>query len=205
MGYEVFAYTKPVICPIDGENTGVCTKPCADILITDYNMPLINGLELLQELTRKKCALISKNKALISGFLETEQLKKLDELGCVFFQKPLDFSELLTWLAECEKRIDRTQPLIVKRTEKRYPASDEITYLIDDQGDLLKGSAVNISNLGLCLKLGSPLVNMQKVLINTRHPIASRIATVRWTGKLDDGAYLAGLKCCETPSPSFSS
>src|SRR5574337_2215311 len=43
--YEVLTYQKPVVCPLSREDEGRCDKryPCADVIITDYQMPRMSG------------------------------------------------------------------------------------------------------------------------------------------------------------------
>jgi len=113
LGYEVFAFTEPAACPVYEKNADACPEqyPCADIIITDFRMPRMNGLELIQEQTRRGCKLTVRNKAVTSGYLDEETQMKVKQLGCRYFQKPVEFSHLKEWLSECEKRIDRAQPL----------------------------------------------------------------------------------------------
>ncbi len=196
-GYEVLAYAEPVECPIYGEEAATCAKdyPCADIIITDYKMPRMTGLELLRAQLRHGCRLIPENKALISAFLEKDKIREVEELGCAFFQKPVDFKHLEAWIADCERRLDLSQPLGGRRREERRPASLEITYVSDRVKIPLNGTAVNISASGLCLRLSAPLVRNETVRLHTGLPIACPTASVRWINKLEDDSYLAGLAC----------
>lgn len=113
MDYEVFAFTEPTICPVYEKDADACNDkyPCADVIITDFRMPRMNGLELIQEQTRRGCKVPTRNRAVTSGYLDEETQMKVKQLGCVYFQKPVDFSQLKQWLSECDKRIDRAQPL----------------------------------------------------------------------------------------------
>ena len=112
-GYEVSSYTEPVICPLYEKSADSCIKqePCADVIITDFKMPKMNGLELLQGQTRRGCKLDIRNKVIISGYLDDQGLQKIRDLGCMFLQKPFTKSELSALLNECEKRFDLSQPL----------------------------------------------------------------------------------------------
>jgi DNA-binding response OmpR family regulator len=112
-GYEVLTFNEPTVCPVYEKQTEQCDKeyPCADIVITDFEMPKMNGIELLMHQTNRGCRLTIKNKAVISGSLDEENRKKIEELGGAFFQKPLNFDELTNWIDACEKRIDPSQPV----------------------------------------------------------------------------------------------
>jgi CheY-like chemotaxis protein len=113
LGYEVLAYTEPVVCPIYNKNADTCDKysPCADILITDYTMPRMTGIDLLQAQCSRGCKLTVQNKALITGCADEDKINKIKDLGCAMHLKPLTKKELETWIHACEKRMDLTQPL----------------------------------------------------------------------------------------------
>jgi FixJ family two-component response regulator len=103
-GYEVLAYRRPVVCP-SGEYIMECpeTEACADILLTDYIMPGMNGVELLMAQSRRNCKIPAVRKAIISGFVDDIVLKKLHNLGYACFEKPFNLQELGEWLDEREK------------------------------------------------------------------------------------------------------
>ncbi len=113
LDYEVLAFTEPAVCPVYEKNADACSQnsPCADIIITDFRMPRMNGLDLLRAQTRNGCKLTARNKAVTSGYLDEEIQAEIEGLGCRYFQKPVDFAQLKQWVAECENRIDRAQPL----------------------------------------------------------------------------------------------
>jgi DNA-binding NtrC family response regulator len=198
IGYEVFAYNRPVICPIYGENAATCHNayPCGDIVITDYTMPRMNGIELLRAQAERGCRVTTKNKAVISGYVNDRQRHEIKEGGYTFFQKPVLLSELSAWLKECVKRVDLSKPLGIRRKEMRDQLSQTVTCHIKYTDQLLNGIAVNISDSGLCLTLGECLSANQTVLIDTRLPNACLEATVQWIRKTEDGAYATGLSKC---------
>ena len=111
--YEVFTFNKPIVCPIYEKRTDNCMKvnPCADVIITDFKMPEMNGIELLQYQSQRGCKLDIRNKAIISGYIDDESRKAIEKLGCSFFEKPLELSLISDWLNTCEKRIDLSLPL----------------------------------------------------------------------------------------------
>ena len=118
--YEVIACSKPIRCSVcDGDQQCDNRRPCGDMLITDYRMPGMTGIELLQAQSRMGCRVPAKNKALISGNLDDKALEVVKELGCSYFSKPFTFNDLEVWLQQCEERMDLNQPLGLKRWELR--------------------------------------------------------------------------------------
>ena len=113
MGYEVFTYPEPVTCPLYADGADCCVKhaPCADLMITDYRMPKMNGIDLLEVQSRKGCRLDIRSKAMISGFLDEEEELQVREMGCEVFRKPFNLSELSAWVKACETRMDLSKPL----------------------------------------------------------------------------------------------
>jgi DNA-binding response OmpR family regulator len=103
-GYEVLTLNEPMVCPLYEKQTKQCDMeyPCADIVITDFEMPKMN---------ERGCMVNIKNKAVISGNLDEGNRSKIEALGSAFFPKPLNFDELTDWLNVCDKRIDLSQPL----------------------------------------------------------------------------------------------
>ncbi len=197
-GYAVLSFTRPVVCPLRDVKGNLCNSdyPCADVIITDFKMPGMNGLELLQEQTRQGCKLRRENKAVMSGYLDAESHRKILQLGYAFFHKPVDFSKLSAWLDECEKRTDLSLPLGSRRKETRHSTHYAVQCLVDQTDETVDGITVDISNSGLCLKLTKPLIADQTVNIRTASALfACRIVSVRWVSMNPDGSYLAGLSC----------
>jgi CheY-like chemotaxis protein len=112
-GYEVFSYSEPLFCPIYLDRECPCPEDfaCGDIFITDNSMPNVTGLEFIENQIRHGCKAIEKNKALTSGKWTEAELERAKTLSCKTFQKPFRTNELLSWLDECEKRIDPNRKL----------------------------------------------------------------------------------------------
>ena len=112
-GYEVQTFIEPTVCSIYEKKTDDCSKEnrCADIIITDYKMPRMNGIELLQYQSQRGCTLDIRNKVVITGYMDDEIKKVIEDMGCSFFEKPLELSLILDWINECEKHIDLSLPL----------------------------------------------------------------------------------------------
>ena len=113
MGYEALTFPDPTACPIYRRETKNCIKkdPCADIIITDLKLPRMNSIEFLQYQSQRGCKIDIRNKAIISGYIDDEKRKAIENLGCSFFKKPLELPLISYWLNKCEKRMDLSKPL----------------------------------------------------------------------------------------------
>jgi len=103
----------PTVCPVYGKRADNCMieNPCADIIMTGFNVPEMNGIELLQYQSQRGCKINKRNKAIVSGYTDDNIIKAMNESDYQFFEKPLDFFLISDWLSGCEKRIDLSLPL----------------------------------------------------------------------------------------------
>jgi DNA-binding response OmpR family regulator len=110
-GYEVFTFTDPKMCPVYDLIDHDCPADdaCADIIISDVNMPRKTGLELFEERQQKGCK--ARFRALMSGNWTDSDLKYAQELGCHIFHKPFDIKEMLRWLEDCTGKINPERKL----------------------------------------------------------------------------------------------
>ncbi len=104
-GYEVFTFSDPGMCQIFDSVNHNCPvdHACADIIISDVNMPASNGLELMKERQQKGCQV--KYRALMSGDWIDSDLKYAHALGCHIFHKPFNVKGMLKWLDDCAEKI----------------------------------------------------------------------------------------------------
>ena len=111
LGYEVFTFSDPIECPVFDSIQHKCHEDhaCADIVISDINMPTKTGLELIKEQQQKGCQI--KYRALMSGNWTDSDLKHAQELGCHIFHKPFDVRKMLEWLDDCVKKINSERKL----------------------------------------------------------------------------------------------
>jgi len=108
--FEVQYFNKPLFCRAC-ENTTSCANQCADIIITDFQMPRINGIELLNHHVQRRCPINIQNKAIMSGSEPHNVIDNMKGLANTFFQKPVRMEQLNAWTKECLSRSDLSQPL----------------------------------------------------------------------------------------------
>ncbi len=193
-GYEVLTYQTPVTCPIGDDNADCANlPPCADIIMADLMMPNMNGIELLEAQSRKGCKVPVKNKAIILSYSDDDKLKYLHDSGYAIFKKPFSFGVISEWLDEREQQMDLSQPLGITRKEKRYQSIKEVTYKTPPNSAELKGTAINMSPSGLCMKTTTPLKEEQHVTLHSGLSDPLRSASVRWVRKIENDFYMAGL------------
>ena len=103
--YEVFTFSDPIMCPVYDSINHKCPvdHACADIIISDVNMPSKTGLELIKDRQQKGCKV--KYRALMSGDWTDSDLKYAQDLGCHIFHKPFDIRIMLKWLDDCVEKI----------------------------------------------------------------------------------------------------
>lgn len=77
-------------CPYD--------KPCADLILTDNQMPNMTGLDFLQRLEEMECKIPAPKKGIISGNFSIADLKRIEKLGVKHFTKPCSIDNIYDWL-----------------------------------------------------------------------------------------------------------
>ena len=110
-GYEVFTFPHPETCPLSQEEQCPCPlqEACTDVILSDVNMPIKNGIDFLQEQIKKGCK--CKHFALMSGTFTDEDLYKAKSLGIKIFKKPFKLEQVMDWLDQIEKDIDPKRKL----------------------------------------------------------------------------------------------
>ena len=197
-GYEVFSYQSPVVCPLNGSSAGSCEclAPCADLVISDFQMPQMTGLELFHLQEQKGCKVDKKMRAIMSGHSDGELLKHCEDLGYRFFEKPFSCSDLSDWLSECEGNFDLSKQLGGKNTNRRYDVKQDIEYCLNASGQDEKyiGVTVNKSTAGLGLRVFNPLYAGQEITILNGLEVQNLNGTVVWCNKVSENSYTAGLR-----------
>lgn len=108
--FEVQSFAEPVSC-CTSESGGGCSIPCADIVITDFRMPELNGIELLYCQRQCGCTISVENIAIVTGNMPEEYLPDAYGVAGKFFNKPFSLEKIGAWAKECLSRIDLSLPL----------------------------------------------------------------------------------------------
>ena len=128
-GFEVFSFQTPIVCLFSGSACSCeSLAPCADLVISDFQMPQMSGIELFQLQAQRGCRIDNKMKAIMSGCTDAKLLKQCEDSGYRFFEKPFECSALSGWLSECEKHFDLSKQLGGKKTDKRSDFKQDIEY-----------------------------------------------------------------------------
>jgi CheY-like chemotaxis protein len=197
-GYEVISSPDPLGCPVFNNNNCDChnARPCADIMITDYKMPGMTGLELLKRQKEKGCGLDIRNKAIISGYLDDRAQATIGQLGYAFFRKPFRLAELSAWIDTCEERIPLSAPLSIPRKEHRQPVLIYITYSLPSEQAKFSGYVTDLSGSGFCLKTAQDLSDKEHIFVSGDLPMSCSTAAIRWTRRLEEeNSFAAGVNC----------
>jgi DNA-binding NarL/FixJ family response regulator len=111
-GFDVLSYPSPALCPLRCLERCKCedAEYCADAIITDLEMPHVEGLAFLEELAAKACKV--HRIALLTGHSATETVEHARKLGCRVFIKPEGITDLLHWLDEEMAHLDAERHLL---------------------------------------------------------------------------------------------
>lgn len=198
LGFEVFSYQTPVVCPFNKNSNGGCESlsACADLMLSDFQMPRMTGIELFQLQEQRGCKLGRKMKAIMSGHSDVGLLTRCEDLGYRFIEKPFACSDLSHWAGGREKDFDLTSQLSGGKTAGRYEFKKDIEFCLNASGMYEKfiGFTVDKSASGLGLRVFNPLRAGQKITILSGLEFPNLNGTVIWCNKVGENAYAAGLR-----------
>jgi CheY-like chemotaxis protein len=99
---ETTIYNNPVNCPLLSTHKKTPDKNhiCAELIITDINMPFFDGIEYIRRLRQAGCKV--RHVAIMSGAWDKTKLLEAKTLKCKIFSKPLKVGEILEWLKTLE-------------------------------------------------------------------------------------------------------
>jgi len=110
-GYEIFDYRNPSECSISiNEKCNCGQSQCTDVIMTDIEMPIVNGIEFINDLSSKGCKV--NNILIISGQVEPQTMDDVKNKNIRFIKKPFSIRDILSVLEEFEKNINPSRTLI---------------------------------------------------------------------------------------------
>jgi len=195
-GYEVYSFNGPVVCPIYESLTDRCENsfPCADVMISDFEMPKMTGIELLERQAERGCKLDKRMKAIMSGYSDDELVAQCEALGYKFFQKPFTLAELSAWLNGCERHFDLSQQLTNKRVSRRNAFKQDIEYCLNSVSEeKFVATTFDKSSNGLGLRIAEALRVGDKIKIVRGLEVPYSEGVVKWCSKQGENTYRAGL------------
>jgi CheY-like chemotaxis protein len=106
-GYEVYGFASPKDCPVVGDSRCTCarSRACADVLITDMNMPGMSGYELIRRMADKCYGIPTQNMIVISSTMSPGQREECRAIGCHFLPKPFQLGDLLRVVRSCRTNV----------------------------------------------------------------------------------------------------
>ncbi len=111
-GWEVLVYPDPAHCPLRHAARCACDSPqvCADVIVTDLEMPDVDGLTFVRDLLGAGCRV--RFLAMFTAADDPAELAKAKDLGFAVFSKVDGLTALLKWLHEIERLINGGRALI---------------------------------------------------------------------------------------------
>ncbi len=109
-GYEVFTFADPTHCPLYLMPPCPCPPGtvCADLLLIDRSMPVVEGLRFVADLRAKGCP--APQIALMSGAWPPPDRAR--QLGCHLLPKPFALADLFAWFDTVEAQVASTRALL---------------------------------------------------------------------------------------------
>jgi CheY-like chemotaxis protein len=111
-GREVISFPNPAACPLYHSAICTCHVPevCADAIVTDLDMPHLDGFSFVKQLLEKGCKI--KNLAMLSESQDMAVLARAAAFGFSVFRKAEGIPALLKWLQHIEIQIQTERRLI---------------------------------------------------------------------------------------------
>ena len=115
-GWEVISFPDPAACSLHHSASCTCHVPevCADAIVTDFDMPYLDGFSFVKQLLEKGCKI--RNLAMLSETHDATVLARAGTLGFRVFSKAEGIPALLEWLQHIETQV-RTERRLIRWAE----------------------------------------------------------------------------------------
>lgn len=116
-GYRIDVYCEP------SEET--ISKIVADIeseedliLLIDYKMPIMNGLEVIERLKEASSKLKLDNTYIVTNYPRLVNVDKLNSVGCRLIQKPVKLEDIDRFISEVSAGLSRLKSVAFQRDDQ---------------------------------------------------------------------------------------
>ncbi len=111
LGYEVYAFQDPSLCPLYGKQSCDCPPEhaCSDIILSDINMLQVKGIDFVKDMRLKGCRV--KDIAVMSGDWTSKAVEEANKFDVKIFEKPFELEALKDWIDKCETGIHQDRKL----------------------------------------------------------------------------------------------
>lgn len=93
-GHEVVTASEPWICDVYCGRDCEEENPCGHLLLLDYHMPRMTGLEFVEAMARRGCKSATTNKIIMTSNTAAIDMDRVRKVGCQVVSKPLTLYEL---------------------------------------------------------------------------------------------------------------
>lgn len=110
-GYDVYAFAEPTICPLQLSPACRCTENqvCTDVILTDLDMPGMDGFQFVENLKRKNCK--CGHVAIMSAWISPMDVHRARQLGCEIFEKPFRMENFIKWVRSVQQVLEPSREL----------------------------------------------------------------------------------------------
>ncbi len=149
-------YFKKIIEAKNGkEGLELYAKEKPDIIITDIEMPVLNGLEFCKEIRKLD---LETPIMLTTAYTSVEYLLEAVEINLLkYLSKPLDEEKVLEGLKLCFERIELNKPSIVLLAENFY--YDILNHVLVKEEDVMALSSSEVLLLDILIKNSKRVVS----------------------------------------------
>ncbi len=93
-GYQVITAACPTNCPVYHGDHCNQEQACGDLVLVDFNMPKMTGLEFIEQMAQNGCKAGPEKKFIMSGNPDAIDKQRAQAIGCTILQKPVALAQL---------------------------------------------------------------------------------------------------------------
>ena len=110
-GHEVITAANPTLLPVCYGRECNQAHPCADMVLIDFSMPRMTGLEFLELQESRGCKLTAANKFIMTGEPGKVDPERAKKVSCRVLAKPVVFAQLDELLKQVKSQLSPDRKL----------------------------------------------------------------------------------------------